>query len=118
MVRILLVVGYLCAAAFAVVLFDAHTENEQLELVALALLGLASLALGWVTRQPLWSLLFVAVIAFAVPFGSQNPPIYHEAATTVVYAGIIGIASAVLIVISALAGLFVDDRSGLRRPLN
>jgi hypothetical protein len=99
-------------------LFDAHTGNGHLELIVLALLGLASLALGWVTRRPVWSLLVVVVIAFGVPFGSQDPPVYHEAAITVVYAGMIGIASAVLIVISAVAGLFVDDRSGLHRRLN
>ena len=111
MMRILLVFAYLAAAAFAVVLFDAHTENEQLEMAALVLWGLASLLLGWGTGQPLWSLLVVAVIAFAVPFGSQNPPVYHEAAITVIFGFYVGVASAALIVISALARMIVERRS-------
>jgi TRAP-type C4-dicarboxylate transport system permease small subunit len=110
--RILLVLIYLAAAAFAVVLFDAHTENEQLETVALALWGIASLLLGWGTGQPVWSLLVVGVVALAIPFGEQNPPVYHEAAFTVIYASIFGIASAALIVISALARMIVGQYTG------
>ncbi len=109
--RIVFVLAYLAAAAFAVVLFDAHTENEKLEMVALGLWAIASLLLGWGTGQPLWSLLVIAVVAFAVPFGSQNPPVYHEAAITVIYAFFVGIASAALIVISALARILVDRRT-------
>jgi hypothetical protein len=62
----------------------------------------------WGTRQALWALLVLAVVAFAVPFGSQNPPVYHEAALTVVFALYLGFASAALIVISAVARLAVD----------
>jgi len=113
MMRVVLVLAYLAAAAFTIVLADAHTENEQLEMVALALWGLASIALGWETRQPLWALLVFAVIAFTVPFGTQNPPVYHEAASMVVYALFMGIGSAVLIVASALARIIVDR---VRRP--
>jgi hypothetical protein len=108
-----LVVAYLAAAALTIVLVDAHSEKEQLELVALALWALASLLLGWGTGQPGWALLVLAVIAFAVPFGSQDPPVYHEAALMVVVAGSYGIVSAGLIVASALARL-VADRG--RRP--
>ena len=115
--RTIFVLAYLAAAAFAVVLFDAHTENEQLEIVALGFWAIASVALGWGTGQPLWSLLVIAVVAFAVPFGSQNPPVYHEAAITVIYAFYGGIASAALILVSALARIFMD-RGSLPRPLN
>lgn len=110
MARILLAVAYLAAAAFAIVLFDAHTRNDDLEIVALALWALASLSLGWGTGQPLWALLVLAVIAFAVPFGSQNPPVYHEAAITVIFASYVGIASGALVVISALARIVFDRR--------
>jgi hypothetical protein len=109
--RIIFVLAYLAAAAFAVVLFDAHAENDQLEIVALGLWAIASVVLGWGTGQPLWSLLVIAVVAFALPLGSQNPPIYHEAAITVIYASLVGIASAALILISALARILVDRRS-------
>jgi peptidoglycan/LPS O-acetylase OafA/YrhL len=113
MMRIVLVLAYLASAAFAVVLFDAHTENEQLEMVALALWGFASLSLGWGTGQPLWVLLVLGVIAFALPFGTQNPPVYHEAAITVVFALFMGIGSAAVIVVSALARIINDQ---VRRP--
>jgi hypothetical protein len=56
-------------------------------------------------------LLVIAVVAFAVPFGSQDPPVYHEAAITFIYAFYVGIASAALILISALARIFMDRGS-------
>ncbi len=112
MSRIVFVVTYLAAAALAVIVVNAHTEN-QLEGAAVVLWGLASLLLGWGTGQPLWALLVFLVIAFAAPFGVQNPPVYHEAASMVVFAGFLGIGSAALIVISAVARLIVDR---LRRP--
>jgi len=45
MMRVVLVLAYLAAAAFTIVLADAHTENEQLEMVALAL---------WVSPRSRW----------------------------------------------------------------
>ena len=113
MARIGFAVIYLAAACSTVVLFDMHTEDEGLEIVAIGLWGLASVMLGWGTGKPLWSLLVLAVIAFSIPFGSQNPPVYHEAAITVIFASLIGAASAALIVISVLARHVVDRR---RRP--
>ncbi len=108
--RIVLASAYLAAAALAVVLFDAHTKNGELEIVALGLWGIASVSLGWGTRQPLWSLLALAVIAFAATLGTQSPPVYHEAAITAVYAAYMGIASAFLVVVGA-AGRMLVDRS-------
>ncbi len=107
MSRIVFVVTYLAAAALAVIVVNAHTENE-LEGAAVVLWGLASLLLGWGMGQPLWSLLVFVVIAFSAPFGSQDPPVYHEAASMVVFASFLGIGSAALIVISAVARMLVD----------
>jgi hypothetical protein len=110
--RIVFVVTYLGAAAIALIVVNAHTENE-LEGAAIALWALASLLLGWGTGQPLWALLVFPVVAFAEPFGVQNPPVYHEAASMVIFAGFYGIGSAALIVVSALARMVVDRK---RRP--
>ena len=111
--RIAVVLVYLASAALAIVVVDAHTENGQLEAGVMVLWGLASVLLGWLTRQPLWAMLVLAVIALSVPFGSQNPPVYHEAAIMLVLAAIYGIGSAALIVISALARMLFDQ---LRDP--
>jgi hypothetical protein len=108
--RIVFVAAYLTAAALAVILVNANTENDQLETAAVALWGIASLLLGWGTGQPLWALLVFLVVAFAAPFGVQNPPVYHEAASMVVIAFFYGIGSAALIVISAGARIIVDRR--------
>jgi hypothetical protein len=113
MVRVVLVVTYLVAAAFAVVLIDANTGNVQSENAAIALWYCAAVLLGLGTGQPLWALLFLLVIAFAAPFGYQDPPVHDEAATMVFYAWFIGAGSAVLIVGSALARMVADR---LRRP--
>jgi hypothetical protein len=112
MSRIAFVVVYLAAAALAVIVSNAHTENA-LESAAVVLWGLASLLLGWGTGQPLWSLLVFLVVAFAVPFGDQDPPVYHEAASMVVFAGFYGIGSAALIAVSAVARMIANRR---RRP--
>lgn len=107
--RIALVATYLAAAAFAVIVVNAHTEN-QLEGAAVAAWVLASVLLGWGTGQPLWALLVVLVVAFAKPFGAQNPPVYHDAVSMVFVAVVYGVCSAGLIVISALARMVVDRR--------
>lgn len=112
MSRIVFVVTYLAAAALALIVVNAHTEN-QLEGAAIALWALASLLLGWGTGQPLWSLLVFVVVAFSSLFGAQDPPVYHEAASMVVFAGFFGIGSAALIVVSAVARMVVDRK---RRP--
>lgn len=107
--RIALVATYLASAAVAVIVFNANTAN-QLEIAAVAAWALASVLLGWGTGQPLWALLAVLVVAFAKPFGVQNPPVYHEAVTMVFFATVYGIGSAGLIVISAVARMVVDRR--------
>lgn len=111
MSRIVFVVACLGTAALAVIVFNAHPENA-LEGAALVLWGLASLSLGWGTGQPLWSLLVFVVGAFSAPFGSQDPPVYHEAATIVVLAGFYGIGSAALIAVSAVARMVADRHWG------
>lgn len=109
MSRIVLVVTYLAAAALAVIVVDAHTEN-QLEGAAIALWVLASLLLGWGTGQPLWCLLVLVVVAFSSLFGVQDPPVYHEAASMVIFAGFFGMVSAALIVVSAAARMVFDRK--------
>jgi hypothetical protein len=108
-----LVAIYLASAALSVVFYNAHPENALEEATA-ALWALSSLLLGWGTRQPLWALLVFLVVAFASFFGVQDPPVYHEAASMVIFAGFFGIVSAALVVISALVAMAVKH---LRRPV-
>jgi hypothetical protein len=107
--RIALVATYLAVAALTVVLYDANTAN-QLETVAVVAWAFVSLMLGWGTGQPLWALLVVLVIAFAKPFGAQDPPIYHDAVSMTYFAVVYGVCSAALIVVSAVARIVVDWR--------
>jgi len=112
MARIAVVLIYLASAALAIVVIDAHSENERLETALMVLWGVSSVLLGWVTRQPLWAALVIAVVPFSVPFGSQNPPVYHEAPIMVVVAFYLGMGSAALIAISALARMLFDRLRG------
>lgn len=107
--RVALVATYLGAGAFSVICFNANVAY-QLELAAVAAWALSSILLGWGTGQPLWALLVVLVVAFAQPFGAQDPPIYHDAVSVVFVTSVYGAGSVGLIVVSALARIIVDGR--------
>lgn len=101
--------AYLGVAALTIVVFDANMATEM-ETAATIAWAVVSVMLGWGTAQPLWALLVALVIAFAMPFGLQEPPIYHDAVSMVYVAVVYGACSAVLIVVSAVARMLLDWR--------
>jgi hypothetical protein len=111
MIRIVLLVTYLAAAAVAIILVNADWANQQ---QAMVLWGLASVLLGWGTGQTRWALLAFLAVPFAVPFGFSNEFLGSDAPLVAFLAFMFGIGSAALIVISAGARMIVD---GDRRPL-
>lgn len=107
MARIALVVSYLSGAAIAVILLNANSGDGELALVIWAV---ASVLLGWGTGQPFFAPLALLAIPFAIPLGYPDHYQYSEPLPIWWWAAILALASAGLIVFTALMKRIVDLR--------
>jgi hypothetical protein len=75
MLRFVLVLGYLAGTLLAIALLNADFENS---LLAMSVLAVASVALGWGTERFSFALLAFLAVPLAVPFGFPDHYAYSE----------------------------------------